>query len=85
VIDLAAALTAGLVKNHPFVDGNKRTGFVAGILFIDLNTYLFTAAENAAAEAVIALAAGTLDEAGYTAFHRKNIMIATEKPTNCVS
>lgn len=85
MIDLAAALTAGLVKNHPFVDGNKRTGFVAGILFIDLNTYLFTAAENAAAEAVIALAAGTLDEAGYTAFLRKNIMIATEKPTNCVS
>jgi death-on-curing protein len=74
LIDLAAAYTAGIVQNHPFVDGNKRTGFVIGILFLELNGYRFTANETAAAEAVLALAAGNLDEAGYGAFLRENVM-----------
>ena len=73
VIDMASAYTMGIVKNNPFLDGNKRTGFVAGILFLELNGYRFTATENAAAEAVLALAAGALDEGGYTAFLRKNV------------
>lgn len=70
VIDLAALYTAGIVHNHPFVDGNKRTGFIVGILFLELNGYRFNATEEAAAQAVLALAAGTLDEAGYGAFLR---------------
>jgi death on curing protein len=74
LIDMAAAYTAGIVQNHPFVDGNKRTGFVIGILFLELNGYRFTANEIAAAEAVLALAAGNLDEAGYAAFLRENVM-----------
>jgi death on curing protein len=73
VIAMATAYTAGIVKNHPFVDGNKRTGFVAGILFLELNGFRFTATESAAADAVLALAAGNLDEAGYTRFLRENI------------
>ena len=72
MIDMATAYTAGIVKNHPFVDGNKRTGFLAGILYLELNGYRFTATEAAAADAVLALAAGTLDEAGYTGFLREN-------------
>lgn len=72
VVDLAAAYTAGLVKNHPFVDGNKRTGFVVGILFLELNGAQFTASEEAATLAVVSLAAGTLDDAGYAAFLREN-------------
>ena len=71
-IDLAAAYTVGLVRNHPFIDGNKRTGFVVGILFLELNGYTFTASEADAAQAVLALAAGTLDEAGYARFLRAN-------------
>ena len=74
LIDMAAAYTAGIVQNHPFVDGNKRTCFVIGILFLELNGYRFTANEIAAAEAVLALAAGNLDEAGYAAFLRENVM-----------
>lgn len=70
--DLAAAYTAGIVHNHPFIDGNKRTGFVVGILFLELNGYRFTASEADAAQAVLELAAGTLDEAGYTNFLRAN-------------
>lgn len=34
---MATAYTAGIVRNHPFVDGNKRTGFVVGILFLELS------------------------------------------------
>ena len=73
VVHLAAIYTAGIVRNHPFVDGNKRTGFVAGILFMELNGYRFHASEENAAQAVLALAAGELDEAGYAAFLRANV------------
>jgi death on curing protein len=73
VIDLAVAYTAGIIRNHPFVDGNKRTGFLIGILFLELNGYRFTAPETTTTNAVIELAAGTLDEAGYTAFLRANV------------
>ncbi len=73
VVDLAAAYTAGLVQNHPFIDGNKRTGFVIGILFLELNGARFIAGEEAATQAVMGLAAGALDDAGYAAFLRENI------------
>lgn len=72
LIDLAAAYTVGIVRNHPFIDGNKRTGFVVGILFLELNGYRFTASEEDAAQAVLGLAASTLDEQGYAAFLRAN-------------
>jgi death-on-curing protein len=67
-----SAYTVGIVRNHPFVDGNKRTGFVVGILFLELNYYLFTASQEDAANAVLELAAGSLDEVGYSAFLRAN-------------
>ena len=68
MFDLAVAYTSGIVQNHPFIDGNKRTGFVVGILFLELNGYRFTASEVDAAEAVMKLAAGALDDAGYREF-----------------
>ena len=43
---LSAAYAHGIVQNHPFHDGNKRTGFVVGILFLELNGYLFTASQE---------------------------------------
>lgn len=70
VVDLAAMYTAGIVGNHPFVDGNKRTGFVIGVLFLELNGFRFKASEESAAQAVMELAAGMMDEAGYGAFLR---------------
>jgi death-on-curing protein len=73
VIDMATTYTAGIVGNHPFIDGNKRTGFVVGILFLELNGYRFTASEEDAAQAVLELAAGNLDEAGYSSFLRGNV------------
>ncbi len=72
IIALAAIYTAGIVQNHPFVDGNKRIGFLLGILFLEMNGYRFTATEEDAALAVLAVAAGNLDENGYGAFLRAN-------------
>lgn len=70
---VAAAYTAGIVKNHPFVDGNKRTGFVLGILFLELNGMRFAASEEAATQAVLDLASGRMDMMGYAAFLRANV------------
>ncbi len=72
VIEMAMLYTAGIVRNHPFVDGNKRTGFVMGVLFLELNGFSFRASEEDATQAVFSLAGGTLDEAAYTAWLRAN-------------
>lgn len=73
IVELAAKYTVGIVRNHPFVDGNKRTGFVVGVLFLELNGYRFIASEEAAAQAVLELAAGTIDELGFCDFLRANV------------
>ncbi len=70
--DLAAAYAFGLVRNHPFLDGNKRIGFATAVLFLDLNGQSFTASEVDAVVQTLALAAGALDEAGYAAWLRRN-------------
>ncbi|MFZ3262909.1 MAG: type II toxin-antitoxin system death-on-curing family toxin [Terriglobales bacterium] len=72
MVEMAALYTAGIVRNHPFVDGNKRTGFVIGVLFLELHGFEFRAKEEDATQAVMGLAAGTLDEAGYAAWLREN-------------
>jgi len=72
VVEMAALYAAGIVRNHPFVDGNKRTGFVLGVLFLELHGFAFTASEEDATQAVMGLASGALEEAGYTAWLREN-------------
>lgn len=73
IIVLAASYTAGVVHNHPFVDGNKRTGFILGVLFLETNGVQFVASEEDAATAVLALASGEMNEAGYATFLRANV------------
>jgi len=63
IVQMSAAYMAGIVRNHPFVDGNKRTGFVVGVLFLELNGYRFGATEEEATQVVLNLAAGKLDDA----------------------
>lgn len=70
IVDMATAYTAGIVQNYPFVDGNKRTGFVVGVLFLEMNGFEFTASEAEAAQAVLELAAGSIDETGFALFLR---------------
>ena len=64
----AAAYAFGLVRNHPFVDGNKRIGFATAVLFLELNGYRFMASEVDATVQTLALAAHELDEAGFAAW-----------------
>jgi death-on-curing protein len=70
--ELAAAYAFGLVRNDPFVDGNKRMGFATAVLFLELNGYRFTASEVDATVQTLALAARDLDEAGYAAWLTAN-------------
>jgi death on curing protein len=72
VVDLAAAYAFGIVRNHPFIDGNKRTGFVIGVLFLELNGGEFTASEEDATEAVLLLAAAKLTESAFAKWMRAN-------------
>jgi death-on-curing protein len=72
IVQLTAIYTAGILRNHPFIDGNKRTGFIVGILFLELNGYRFTASEEEVANAVLALASGGIEEQDYAAFLRAN-------------
>jgi death on curing protein len=59
---LAAAYGAGIVRNHPFVDGNKRTGLMAAFVFIERNGCRVTASQEEAYLAFYDLAAGSLSE-----------------------
>jgi death-on-curing protein len=72
VFDLAAAYTAAIIGNRPFVDGNKRTGFVVGILFLELNGPTLTASEADTTRAVIDFAAGEISENQFANWLRAN-------------
>ena len=61
---LAAAYAFGIARNHPFVDGNKRTAFAALMVFLRLNGIPFAPPPPDATAAMMALAAGDIDEAG---------------------
>ena len=63
--ELAASYAVGVIKNHPFVDGNKRTGFMLAAGFLERNGSRFSATEVDAVIQTLALAAGELDESGY--------------------
>jgi death-on-curing protein len=66
VFDLAAAYAFGILGNHPFIDGNKRTGFLAAYTFLYINGWELTASEVEAVTAPLALAAGGTDEAEFS-------------------
>ena len=70
--EMAAAYAAGIVKNHPFLDGNKRTGFMMGAGFLERNGYEFFASEVEGVLRTLALAAGEMTEADYAAWLQAN-------------
>jgi death-on-curing protein len=71
LFEMAAAYLFHLVKNHPFLDGNKRVGAVAALVFLALNGYDFEAPEEDLAEMVLAVARGELDKADVAVFLRR--------------
>jgi death-on-curing protein len=69
---LAASYAAGIILNHPFIDGNKRTGFMIAAVFLEVNGCVLTATEESVVENTLALASGKLKETGYAAWLKKN-------------
>jgi len=70
--EMAAAYAFGIVKNHPFVDGNKRAGFVAAYTFLGINGIDFTAPEEEAVLFTRGLAAGDITLEEYTLWLQKS-------------
>lgn len=68
VMALAAAYLYGIARNHPFSDGNKRTGFLAAFTFLYINGYLIDADQASVIAFVLSVAAGEIDEEGATRF-----------------
>ncbi|MDX1914250.1 MAG: type II toxin-antitoxin system death-on-curing family toxin [Methylophilus sp.] len=77
--ELAAAYGVGLAKNHPFLDGNKRTAFVAVELFLVLNGYQLTATDADCVLTMLAVASGDLDEAAFATWIRAHSEKITAK------
>jgi len=70
--ELAAACGYGIAKNHPFVDGNKRTSLLAIYTFLGVNGIDFVVPEADAAAIILALAAGEVSEESLTRWIRDN-------------
>ena len=70
---LAAAYAFGIAKNHPFIDGNKRTAFVAMELFLMDNRFVLTASDEDALLTMLRLAAGEMGEEDYAKWIRMNV------------
>lgn len=71
--DLAASYGFGISRNHPFIDGNKRTAFVAVELFLALNGFELTAPDADCVINMLELAAGNLPEADFAVWIRQNL------------
>ena len=72
IFDLAAAYSFGIAKNHPFVDGNKRTAFTIGVIFIELNAFHFRASEAESTVMFESLASGKISEPELAEWFKKN-------------
>ncbi|HEX9570424.1 MAG TPA: type II toxin-antitoxin system death-on-curing family toxin [Rhodospirillales bacterium] len=62
LFELAAAYAAGIIRNHPFVDGNKRTGLLAVHVFLHLNGWRFDPNQAEEVQMILALASGDLED-----------------------
>jgi len=74
IAELAAAYAFGLARNHPFVDGNKRTAFLALGLFVAVNGWRLQTTQMGAIETILSLAQGTLEESDLAEWIRERIM-----------
>ena len=70
--DMAGAYLFHLVENHPFVDGNKRVGAMAALVFLELNEYDFDATDDELTEAVLQVAGGKMPKDALSAFFRQH-------------
>lgn len=71
--DLAAAYGCGIARNHPFIDGNKRTAFVAVELFLACNGFELTASDGDCVMTMLRVATGELPEADFASWIRSHL------------
>jgi death-on-curing protein len=79
---LAAAYAFGIVRNHPFIDGNKRTAFVVAMLFLHLNGYTVTAPQEEKYKTFMALADGSLSEEALAEWLENHLRPSSAKAPN---
>jgi death on curing protein len=70
--DMATSYAAGIILNHPFLDGNKRTGFMVAATFLELNGLRFSATEESVVEMTMGLASGKVKERAYAEWLGEN-------------
>lgn len=73
---LASLYAAGLIRNHPFLDGNKRIGFLSALLFLEANGWKMAAPMAERLAFTLQLAAGEFDEEIYAGWLRRNCIPA---------
>ncbi|HZE87365.1 MAG TPA: type II toxin-antitoxin system death-on-curing family toxin [Methylomirabilota bacterium] len=72
VFEKAAALIHSLILNHPFVDGNKRTGMVAGLVFLEINEFSLKVDQGELVQAALAIASKKWDIEKITVWLKDN-------------
>lgn len=82
LVDLAASLAFGLARNHPFIDGNKRTAHVCYRVFLALNGGDITASDEDKYVTMVALAEGSLSEAEFATWLHQHIKLDAKKRVN---
>lgn len=76
IVDKAAALCFSTVMNHPFIDGNKRTGHAAMEIFLVLNQLEISASVDEQEQVILALASGELERQAFTNWLKRNVEIS---------
>jgi death on curing protein len=76
---LAAAYAFGIARNHPFVDGNKRTAFASIVVFLGLNRLEFVPSPEAATAMIFSLASGEITEADLAHWIEENIVAPSRR------
>jgi death on curing protein len=76
IYEMAAAYLFHIIRNHPFVDGNKRTGAISAVVFLIMNGIELNVDENSFEEIVISAAEGTIEKSAVAQFIRKNTIPA---------
>ena len=72
LFEMAAAYLFHIAKNHPFVDGNKRTALVSALVFLDLNGVRAEAPDRALEDLVVGVADGTVPKSAVAEFLRRH-------------
>jgi death on curing protein len=72
IFELATAYASGIIRNHPYVDGNKRLGLAIALTFLELNGYLTQLDEIETVKMTLGLASRDVDEAAYTKWLEDN-------------